>query len=400
MSRGAAWIALPLSIALALAGCASTPRNEPPQPTPGTSPKAPGPPAAKPGVAEPARPRSEAARPSTAVVVPAAEWPRIRAGFRFAQCERAPVRAAVAKLLRSRGRLAAMLSRAMPALLLVRDALERAGVPLEYVFLPMIESEYTPVVSTGNRPAGMWQIMPITARGLGLVIDADYDERLDAVAASRAAASHLAQLAARFDGDWRLVTMAYNAGEFRVRGALRAARRGPAARSTAPLSLPAVTHAHLARLEAWACIAADPERHGVVLPELRARDRLVAVRAESAIDVAIAARLARERPEEFRRHNAAHRRGVIATGRLVLVRAGARARYERLSARIPPPDRAAAPAPVASHTVRSGESLWRIARRHGVSVAALCAWNELARDALLRPGDVLRLAPKRAAAAR
>jgi membrane-bound lytic murein transglycosylase D len=59
-----------------------------------------------------------------------------------------------------------------------------------------------------------------------------------------------------------------------------------------------------------------------------------------------------------------------------------------------------------SHTVEAGESLWRIARRYGVSVAALQEANGM-RDETIRPGQTLRLpggasssAPAAAAAAR
>ncbi len=43
------------------------------------------------------------------------------------------------------------------------------------------------------------------------------------------------------------------------------------------------------------------------------------------------------------------------------------------------------------HTVRSGESLWTIARRHGVGVEQLRRWNGLGDDELLQPGDELRV---------
>lgn len=45
----------------------------------------------------------------------------------------------------------------------------------------------------------------------------------------------------------------------------------------------------------------------------------------------------------------------------------------------------------AEHTVREGQSLARIARRYHVSVASLAGANGLARDANLRPGQVLRI---------
>lgn len=43
------------------------------------------------------------------------------------------------------------------------------------------------------------------------------------------------------------------------------------------------------------------------------------------------------------------------------------------------------------HRVRRGESLWLIARRHGVGVADLRRWNGLASDPVLHPGDELRI---------
>ena len=44
------------------------------------------------------------------------------------------------------------------------------------------------------------------------------------------------------------------------------------------------------------------------------------------------------------------------------------------------------------YRVRRGDSLWTIARRFGVSTAQLCAWNGIGKDTVLRPGKVLRVA--------
>lgn len=45
------------------------------------------------------------------------------------------------------------------------------------------------------------------------------------------------------------------------------------------------------------------------------------------------------------------------------------------------------------HRVRSGESLWTIARRYGVGLEKLTTWNNLDPDAYLQPGQTLRLSP-------
>ena len=43
------------------------------------------------------------------------------------------------------------------------------------------------------------------------------------------------------------------------------------------------------------------------------------------------------------------------------------------------------------HVVQQGESLWLIARRYEIDVESLRAHNDLAGDAVLQPGDELRL---------
>jgi len=43
------------------------------------------------------------------------------------------------------------------------------------------------------------------------------------------------------------------------------------------------------------------------------------------------------------------------------------------------------------YRVQPGDTLWAIARRHGVSARDLMEWNEISEDALLRPGDELRV---------
>jgi LysM repeat protein len=43
------------------------------------------------------------------------------------------------------------------------------------------------------------------------------------------------------------------------------------------------------------------------------------------------------------------------------------------------------------HVVRSGESLWIIARRYGTTVESLRTWNGLTPGAVIQPGDRLRV---------
>lgn len=52
-----------------------------------------------------------------------------------------------------------------------------------------------------------------------------------------------------------------------------------------------------------------------------------------------------------------------------------------------------------TYKVRSGDSLWSIARRHGVGIESLAVANRLALTAILQPGQTLRIPPEGAAEA-
>jgi membrane-bound lytic murein transglycosylase D len=51
----------------------------------------------------------------------------------------------------------------------------------------------------------------------------------------------------------------------------------------------------------------------------------------------------------------------------------------------------APPEEMIEYRVKSGDSLWRIARRHDVRVADLRRWNRLPTDGKLQPGQALRI---------
>ncbi|GMR06677.1 MAG: hypothetical protein BMS9Abin25_1294 [Gammaproteobacteria bacterium] len=73
---------------------------------------------------------------------------------------------------------------------MVVKTLKQAGLPTDIQYLPFVESSYRPTAYSRVGAAGMWQIMPRTARILGLKISSTVDERLDPVLASGAAARY------------------------------------------------------------------------------------------------------------------------------------------------------------------------------------------------------------------
>lgn len=61
----------------------------------------------------------------------------------------------------------------------------------DILYLPFVESAYNPKAYSRAGAAGLWQIMPATARNLGLQLDATIDERFDPGRATRAASRYL-----------------------------------------------------------------------------------------------------------------------------------------------------------------------------------------------------------------
>ena len=100
--------------------------------------------------------------------------------------------------------------------------LHKHGMPADLKYLAVAESMLVPNVVSSASAAGLWQLMPATAREMGLSVNGEIDERLDLHRSTEAAVLMLKGLHAEF-GDWNLALAAYNCGKGRVRSAVRRA---------------------------------------------------------------------------------------------------------------------------------------------------------------------------------
>jgi len=93
--------------------------------------------------------------------------------------------------------------------------LRKHGLPEELALLPAIESAFNPFAVSRAGAAGLWQLMPSTARRYGLKVDGEIDERFDVIKSTETAAMYLKDLYQRFK-NWELTLAAYNCGEYCV----------------------------------------------------------------------------------------------------------------------------------------------------------------------------------------
>ena len=133
-------------------------------------------------------------------------------------------------------------------------------VPDELVWLAEVESGFDTHARSPAGALGMFQIMPATAKDLGLSLW-PLDQRKQVEPSARAAAKYLRQLHQQF-GDWRLALAAYNCGPGTVQRTLQRSKT----RSYAGIAtrLPAETQLYVPKVE-----ATIQKREGRALPKLK-----------------------------------------------------------------------------------------------------------------------------------
>lgn len=386
---------LPLSISFLLSACAGLPSPAPrilTAATPATLSELPAPVA------------------TVAITVPIPTenvWDRLRSSFVMPDCNADPAVVDWAKRYTHNPELFEQnLRRALPRLVYVQQVAAQYRVPGEFVLIPWVESHYRPIPARKDQPAGMWQIMPVTGRSMGLRIDHHYDARLDLPASTHAVMKLLEQYHHRFH-DWRVVDYAYNAGEFRLRQ-LSQAQGAPADEPVIPdMPVHRATREHLVKLLAIACVVREPERFQVNLPVLPDTERLVQTPVANFMTMSRVAKLAGMLDAALRHLNPAFandRRDTAAVAHPMLparhadqLRAAMTASTDKVTRNNATSTAEASDQTVSSqherrtHVVTAGENLWQIAREYSISVARLEQLNHLPGELAIQPGQVLQV---------
>ena len=203
-----------------------------------------------------------------------------------------------------------MVERSRRYLFHIVGEVERRAMPMEIALLPMIESAFNPNANSPSDASGIWQFIPSTGRHYGLKQDHWYDGRRDITAATNAALDYLGKLYLDF-GDWQLALAAYNCGEGCVSRAIQRNVQKGLPTNYASLPLPTETRHYVPKLLAIKNLVLAPERFGVAIDVLPNQPYFAQVAVRTSMDVRSAARLAGMSFDEFTALNPAFSRNLI-----------------------------------------------------------------------------------------
>jgi membrane-bound lytic murein transglycosylase D len=269
---------------------------------------------------------------------------------------------------------------------LMRSVLEHEGLPLDLVYLSMIESGFSAYATSFARAAGPWQFVVGTSRRYGLLSDFWVDERRDPYKSTVAAARYLKVLRERYHGNWYLAWAGYNAGEGKIDRAIRREKTTDFWRMMGKgRTLRAETKHYVPKLIAAALIAKHPERFGFHVDYERPVES-ESVEVPDATDLHVLAKAAGISFEQFHELNPELRRFCTPPGGWTIkLPRGTKDAFVANYAQLDKADRLS----FTEHKVEKGEPIGKIARAYGVSEAAILRTNGIKSYRQIKPGRML-----------
>lgn len=145
---------------------------------------------------------------------------------------------------------------------LVKNILKERGVPEDFIYLAVIESEFDNNARSYAGAMGMWQIMEKTAKDYDLKINNDVDMRRDPKLATEAACEYLLWSYSHLK-DWALTAASYNAGMKGMKNRMEQQKVD----NFYDLHLNSETGRYVYRIIAMKLILENPEKYGYFVAE-------------------------------------------------------------------------------------------------------------------------------------
>ncbi|MDQ6992126.1 MAG: LysM peptidoglycan-binding domain-containing protein [Mariprofundus sp.] len=321
------------------------------------------------------------------------------------------------------------------------DTLTKLHAPLSLQVIPVVESTYNPYAISYAGASGLWQLMPQTAQYLGVRSNNKTNGRRSIEQSSAAAISYLQQLHKQFS-NWSLAFAAYNLGPYALKKRLAKQPWQPSD-GLESLPIPTATRRYVQHIIGLIALL---EHHQLSFPEpVQTRQ----IELNTPIDMHRLNTLSSLQENDLFRYNPslnqaqylnssisihvpalqydqlieqvqqaapqyllyrvkqgdslwriAHKHHITVTVLKELNQHIGKFIHANLQLKIPTSNLASHRAitlanPLLSnnqrlrYTIRSGDSLWRIAQRFGTTAKDIARYNGLSAKKLIRPGDTL-----------
>jgi len=259
------------------------------------------------------------------------------------------------------------------------------GIPQDLVYMAAVESGYKTSAYSRAKARGIFQFISATGRRYGLRVDYWVDERSDPEKSAHAAAAYMKDLYEEF-GDWYLALAAYNAGEGTVRRAIRNTGSRDFWELARSRYLHRETKNHVPAIIAATVLSKEPEKYGLSYTPM-APLSYDTVDVDGAADLRVLARCAGTDVATLKDLNPALRRNQTPPEGSTELRVpvGSGASTLAALAAIPAGERVL----YARYRIERGDTLSTIARRYGVTVAAIQGSNQMGRRTMIREKQIL-----------